>query len=192
MHSSVGASQATLFFFINFFFLFTMVVFTRRFATTLLLAVTLGSFPSCTKKADPVPAPEITLYERLGKVDGISNIVDKFMANVGAETHLPNSVLLRSHLEFLTAVNGGNDFRRLVFRNNLIDQLGSMDVSGGPLAYKGKSMRVVHTGMNITPGEFDEVARQLDLTLDFYRIPAADKTALLSKLGAMRGSIVGQ
>ena len=171
-----------------------MVVFTRRFTAILLLAVTVGSLSACTKKADPVPAPapEITLYERLGKVNGISNIVDKFMADVGAETQLPNSVLLRSHLEFLTAVNGGNDFRRLVFRNNLIDQLGSMDVSGGPLAYKGKSMRAAHTGMNITPGEFDEVARQLDLTLDFYRIPAADKTALLSKLGAMRGSIVGQ
>ncbi|MBC7448245.1 MAG: group 1 truncated hemoglobin [Hymenobacteraceae bacterium] len=171
-----------------------MLNVTRRLCTALLVVSVLVSAAACTKKdADPAPtpAPEVTLYERLGRVDGISKIVDKFMANVGAETQLPNSILLRSHLDFLTAVNGGNDFRRLVFRNNLIDQLGSDAVSGGPLAYKGKSMVETHRGMNITNQEFDEVAHQLDLTLDFYNIPAADKTALLYILGNMRGSIVG-
>ncbi len=132
-----------------------------------------------------------TLYERLGRVEGITRLVDKFMANVGVETSQPNSVLLRSHQEFLNAVNGGNDFRRLVFRNNLIDQLGSAEISGGPLAYKGKSMFLVHQGMQITNAEFDEVAHQLDMALDFYKVPAADKTALLTVLGGLRSSIVG-
>ncbi len=170
-----------------------MVLFTRRLLTTLLVAIVLASSTACSKKeADPAPTPEVTLYERLGKVDGISKIVDKFMANVGAETALPNSILLRSHMAFLAAVNGGNDFRRQVLRNHLIDQFGSAAVSGGPLAYKGMSMVDAHRGMNITNQEFDEVAHQLDLALDFYSIPTADKTALLSVLGNMRGSIVGQ
>lgn len=162
----------------------------RLFPAYLLLACL--SLVACKKDEDPTPAAPATLYERLGKVEGITRIVDKFMANVGAECAQPNSVLLRSHMAFLADVGAGNDFRRLVFRNNLIDQLGSEAVSGGPLAYKGKSMVDAHRGMHITDAEFDAVSAQLGATLDFYNVPAADKTALSSVLGGMRGQIVNQ
>jgi len=153
------------------------------------LSIAFFGLVACKKDADPTPAP--TLYERLGKVDGIAKVVDKFMANVGAECAQPNSVLLRSHAEFLTDVGSGNDFRRVALRNNLIDQFGSADVSGGPLAYKGKSMLEAHRRMNLTDAEFDAVTVQLVAALDYYQVKEADKAALLSVLGQMRGQIVG-
>ncbi|WP_162910774.1 group I truncated hemoglobin [Hymenobacter oligotrophus] len=154
----------------------------------LLLGATLST--SLTACGEQEKAPEPTLYERMGKVDGISKLVDNFMANVVAECASPNSVLLRSHTAFLADVSAGNDARRLAFRNNLIDQLGQ--ISGGPLVYRGKNMVAAHIGMKITNAEFDAVAAELTKAMNTQQIKPADQEQLLGLLGAMRGDVVGK
>ncbi|UYZ58296.1 group I truncated hemoglobin [Hymenobacter latericus] len=159
-----------------------------RFIALLLLGASLtATTASCGEQEK---APEPTLYDRVGKVDGISKLVDKFMANVVAECASPNSVLLRSHTAFLADVSAGNDARRLAFRNNLIDQLGQ--ISGGPLVYRGKNMVAAHIGMKITNAEFDAVAAELTKAMNTQQIKPADQEQLLGLLGAMRGDIVGK
>ncbi|GAB2960913.1 hypothetical protein GCM10027048_31060 [Hymenobacter coalescens] len=145
---------------------------------------------SCGKKqAEP------TLYDRLGKTEGVAKIVDGLIANVGAETQTPNSAMLRSHQELLDAVNGKNgqaptDPTRLQrLRNNFVDQLG--EAAGGPLTYKGKSMLSAHTGMNITHNEFSVWRQQLEKSLNDNRVSDKDKAEVYAIIDAMHNDVVG-
>ena len=158
--------------------------------TSLLAGVLL--LGSCGKKESEA-AP--TLYDRLGKTEGISNIVDGLIANVGAETATPNSVMLRSHKPMLDAVNGVNgqaptDPTRLQrLRNNFIDQLG--EATGGPLTYKGLSMLTAHRGMDITNNEFSVWRNQLEASLNSNGVSATDKAALYAIIDKMHDDVVG-
>lgn len=165
----------------------------HRFPLALLLAGSLlFSAASCSKDKDttPTPTPEASLYERLGKVDAISAVVDKFIGNVVAETATPGSKLKRTFQPLLTDVTAGNSYRLTVLRNNLIDQIGQ--ASGGPLVYKGKTMQEAHQGMQITDDEFTALVTQLTAALDFYNVPTKEKNDLIAILGPLKGSIVGQ
>lgn len=163
----------------------------HRFPLALLLAGSLLlSVASCKKDDDdatPAPVAEKTLYERLGKVAAVSLVVDKFIANIVAETQTPTSKLART---FGPLVASGNAERVQLLRNNLIDQIGQ--ATGGPLVYKGKSMQEAHRGMNITDEEFTALVTQLDAALNTYNVPAKEKTDLVAILGSLKGSIVGQ
>ncbi|TGE21153.1 truncated hemoglobin [Hymenobacter metallicola] len=163
--------------------------------TLLLAALVAGSLfiTSCGKtEAEEAPAP--TLYDRLGKTEGIAKIVDGLIANVGAETATPNSLMLRSHKPMLDAVNGVNgqpptDPTRLQrLRNHFVDQVG--EATGGPLTYKGKSMLVAHTGMAITHQEFSIWRQQLEKSLNDNKVAEADKAALYAIIDKMHDDVV--
>jgi hemoglobin len=121
-----------------------------------------------------------TLYDRLGGVEAISLVVDKFLTNVASDN----------------AINGrfgatvANQSRLQLLRNNLIDQICAG--AGGPCQYKGKTMLEVHTGMNITTAEFNALVGDLVAALDFYQVPEKEKTELLAVLGPMQADIVGK
>ncbi|OWP64696.1 hypothetical protein CDA63_02750 [Hymenobacter amundsenii] len=140
-------------------------------------------------------AAEPTLYDRLGKTEGIARIVDGLVANVGAETATTNSAMLRTHKPMLDAVNGVNgqaptDPMRLQrLRNNFIDQLG--EATGGPLAYNGLSMLTAHRGMNITASEFSVWRNQLEASLNSNNVSATDKAALYVIVDKMHDDVVG-
>lgn len=161
---------------------------------TLLAASLLAStllLGACGNKEDAAP----TLYDRLGKTEGIAGIVDGLIANVGAETAVPNSVMLRSHKPLLDAVNGVNgqpptDPQRLQrLRNNFIDQLG--EATGGPLKYKGLSMLTAHRGMGITANEFSVWRQQLEASLVSNKVSANDKAELYVIIDKMHDDVVG-
>lgn len=147
---------------------------------------------ACGSK-DEAAAP--TLYDRLGKTEGIARIVDGLVANVGAETAVPNSVMLRSHKPLLDAVNGVNgqpptDPTRLQrLRNNFVDQLG--EATGGPLTYKGLSMLAAHRGMGVTANEFSVWRQQLEASLNSNKVSANDKAELYVIIDKMHDDVVG-
>ena len=145
------------------------------------------AFSSCGKKAEPEP----TLYDRLGKMEGIARIVDGLVANVGAETATPNSVLLRSHADLLASTKpGSTDPGRLQrLRNNVVDQLG--EASGGPLTYKGMNMLVAHTNMQVTAKEFSVWRDQLAASMNSNGVSATDKAAVFVIIDKMHGDVVG-
>ncbi|MCB2379374.1 group 1 truncated hemoglobin [Hymenobacter sp. BT635] len=161
----------------------------------LIAALLAGSLlvSSCGSNAEE-PAP--TLYDRLGKTEGIAKIVDGLIANVGAETQKPGTLMLRSHKPMLDAVNGVNggaptDPTRLTrLRNNFIDQLG--EATGGPLKYKGMNMITAHTGMKITHNEFAVWREQLEASLVSNQVADADKVALYAIIDKMHGDVVNR
>ena len=146
---------------------------------SLALIITLAFTLSCSDDDDEaVPAP--TLYTRLGGVEAISLVVDKFLTNVASDNVIKSrfgaTVAKESMLQLL--------------RNNLIDQICAG--SGGPCTYKGKTMLEAHTGMNITMAEFNALVGDLVAALDTYSVPEKEKNDLLGILGPMQSDIVGK
>jgi len=135
------------------------------------------SLSSCNKKDDVVTP---TLYERLGGVNAISAVVDKFLANVVGDNRING---------FFSATVS-NAARTQLLRNNLIDQIG--EAAGGPLKYKGKDMVTAHTGMNITDAQFNALVEDLVASLNFYKVPSTEQNELLTVLGGLKPQIVGK
>ena len=78
------------------------------------------------------------------------------------------------------------DLRRL--KKEVADQL--CEVTGGPCAYTGRSMRETHAGMETTSGEFDVVMQHLGAALDELRVPKPEQGELVELLRPMRDDIV--
>jgi hemoglobin len=150
-----------------------------------LFTATILVFSGCKKdEIEPVipqapNAPE-SLYTRLGGVDAITAVTDKFLANVAADNTI--------NAQFAETV--ANPSRLQLLRLNLIDQICAG--SGGPCIYKGKSMLEAHQGMNITDAQFNALVGDLVASLDFYSVPTKEKDDLLAILGPMSSDIVGQ
>jgi hemoglobin len=78
-----------------------------------------------------------SLYDRLGGLDAINAVMESWVARVGGDDRV-NGKFART------------DLRRL--KKEVADQL--CEVTGGPCAYTGRSMRETHAGMETTAGEF--------------------------------------
>ena len=123
---------------------------------------------------------EATLYERLGKTEAISAVVDQFLANVASD----NEINAR-----FSATVADND-RLMALRTNLINQI--CQGTGGPCTYTGKTMAQAHMGMNISEAEFNALVADLVAALDHFTVPEKEKSELLGILGPLKTDIVGK
>jgi hemoglobin len=114
-----------------------------------------------------------SLYDRLGGLDAINAVTESWVARVGGDDRA-NGKFARTDLPRL--------------KQELADQL--CEVTGGPCAYTGRSMRETHTGMETTAGEFDVVMQHLGATLDELRVPKPEQGELVALLMPMRDDIV--
>ena len=133
---------------------------------------------------------EATLYERLGGVFAIAAVIDQFsdavIANpkVGQGSGNPQlddwSTKRRDRL-------AGLKFMRTLWVCN---------VAGGPFEYVGTKpgstavgLEEAHRALEITPGEFDEVAAELARTLDAFGVPEREKGEVLAAFAAHKGEV---
>ena len=139
------------------------------FSAALVLATGCAGMKSGTMESRP------SLYDRLGGKPAITAVIDDFVGNVAADP--------RINRRFATA-----DIPRL--KRMLVDQV--CEATGGPCRYTGASMVDAHRGMNITETEFNALVDDLVKSLDKFKVPAQEKTELLTALGSMKGQIVGR
>ena len=114
-----------------------------------------------------------TLYDRLGKKEAITAVVDDFVGRCAADARI-NGKFART------------DVPRL--KELLVEQVSS--ATGGKVTYTGRSMADTHRGMQVTAGEFDALVEDLVATLKSFNVAEADQTALLGILGPLRSDIV--
>jgi len=114
-----------------------------------------------------------TLYERLGRKDSITAVVDDFVARCAADDRI-NTKFART------------DIPRL--KRMLVDQV--CEASGGPCRYEGRNMHETHHGMAVTAGEFDALVGDLVATLNQFGVGQQEQDELLGVLGPMRPDIV--
>ncbi|MEH0154694.1 group 1 truncated hemoglobin [Limibacter armeniacum] len=95
-----------------------------------------------------------SLYDRLGKLEGITALVDDII-----DAHMNNPVV---KARFLPLKDDPVHFEEV--RLHLITFLASG--SGGPEAYTGKDMLTAHRGMNISEAEYMNVVDDILSVLD--------------------------
>ena len=133
---------------------------------------------------------EKSLYERLGGVFAIAQVVDHF-----SDALIKNPIV-------------GRDSKNPALRNwhrNSLDRLPGLkfmrtlwvcEVSGGPFKFSPTKpgatplgLENAHRDLKISPAEFDEVAAELGRTLDFAKVPAKEKGEVLAAFAAHKGEV---
>ena len=123
--------------------------------------------------AAPGKTMDASLYERLGKKEAITAVVDDFVGRVAKDDRING--------KFANA-----DIPRL--KTLLVEQICA--ASGGPCTYTGRDMKTTHAGMNITSEQFDALVGDLIATLNKFKVPERETSELLSALGPMKKDIV--
>jgi hemoglobin len=135
--------------------------------------------PPATKVLEKPPEPPAkpSLYDRLGKEEGITKVVDDFVANVVADDDIKEKH--KKHFQ-------EGDVPLL--KRKLIDQVG--EATGGPQKYTGKNMKDAHKGLEITNKDFDALVRDLAKAMDKNKVAEDDKSTILKVLETMRKDVV--
>ena len=133
---------------------------------------------------------EKSLYERLGGVFAIAAVIDHFsdavVKNPVVGQGSNNPALREWHTRNLDRLPGLKFMRTLWV----------CDVAGGPFDFKATKpghddlgLEEAHRQLQISPEEFDEVAAELGRTLDFVKVPAAEKAEVLAAFAAHKGEV---
>lgn len=122
----------------------------------------------------------LTLYERLGRVEGITLIVDDVI-----EAHMNNPVIQDRFIPYKAQPE-----RLAAIRQHTIDFFSAG--SGGPVEYKGREMPKTHEGMGITAEEYMCVMDDILIVLDEHGIDESSKKDVLAILWSLKGMIIGK
>jgi hemoglobin len=125
---------------------------------------------------------EPTLYERLGGIFAIAAVVDNFSARLimNPEIVEANPELHEWHTQTYHERLPGLKWLRTLWLASL---------AGGPFQYTGRELRDAHFDLKISPAVFDEVAAELSLTLDHFKVPEREKEEVLDTFARWKGEV---
>jgi hemoglobin len=132
--------------------------------------------------------PESSLYERLGGAFAIAAVIDQFsdavVQNPIVGQSSKNPALREWHTNNLGRLPGLKFMRTLWV----------CSVAGGPFQFSATrpgstvlGLEEAHRELEISPGEFDEVAAELGRTLDAFKVPQQAKEEVLAAFAAHKG-----
>jgi len=152
--------------------------FTR--AISVLVVGVLLTALSGTGLAQQTPAtPTKNLYDRLGGVYAIASVVDAFIERV----------LVNKTLNANPAIDSA---RKHVPKAGLKFQVTAMvcEATGGPCKYTGRPMKESHSRLNISEKEWDAMVVDFKMTLDQFKVPAAEQKELVNIVASTKPDIV--
>jgi hemoglobin len=146
----------------------------RRGALALAGALALGlaAATNCASAAD-------SLYDRLGGLKGITVVVDDFIDRLVANDTLNKN----------PAIDAGRRNSPAPYLKFQVSQL-VCEVTGGPCKYTGAAMKPAHAHLNISESEWNVMAAEFKKSLDKFKVPAAEQTALFDIVGKTKSDIV--
>ena len=119
---------------------------------------------------------EATLYQRLGGYDAIAAVCADLLPRLQADSQLGRFWQ-----------NRGEDGLKREFQL-LVDFI--CNAAGGPMYYTGRDMVLSHKGMRISSSDWDIFKRNLDLTLDKFALPAAERADVVAFIESTRADMV--
>jgi len=122
----------------------------------------------------------LSLFERLGGVEGITLIVDDVI-----EAHMNNPVIKDRFTPYKAQPE-----RLAAIRQHTIDFFSAG--SGGPVEYTGRDMPKTHEGMGINAEEYMCVMDDIFSVLDEHGIDETSKKDVLAILWSLKGMIIGK
>ena len=117
--------------------------------------------------------PQHTLFDKLGGHDGLTNIVNGLIEQIGNDKQIFHYF---------------RDARISRFRSHLIEHFCAL--TDGPCQYKGDSMVDIHTGMKITEKDFNRLVDLLINAMELQNIPHPVQNQLLARLVPLRTYII--
>ena len=126
----------------------------------------------CAASSANAKSGDKSLYERLGKKEAITAVVDDFVANLAADTRI-NSFFAKTDVPKL---------KRL-----LVEQI--CQATGGPCTYTGRDMRTAHKGFDIGRDQFNALVEDLQKSMDERGIPFRAQNKLLARLAPLHRDI---
>lgn len=138
--------------------------------TTLLLAC---SAQTQTTESQAASTEQKTLYQALGGAPKVEQIVDAFIQNIASDPDV---------IDYFTHANVDH------FRKGFIQHF--CEATDGPCTFEGDSMRDIHTGMNITEGDFNRVVELLVKALEESQVSYPLQNRILKKLAPLRKDII--
>jgi hemoglobin len=120
----------------------------------------------------------VSLYERLGGLKGITVIVDDIV-----EAHMTNPDV---KARFLPLKDDPKHFSEV--RQHLINFLAAG--SGGPEQYTGKDMVSAHRGMNISEGEYMKVIDDILYALDKNKVDEQTRKDVLAIAYSLKDQMI--
>ncbi len=122
---------------------------------------------------------EQSLYERIGGVNAISMVVDRFSDEVVKNPKLNVNPALREWNE--SGKLPGLKFMRTLWL---------CEKAGGPFQYTGKELGEAHKDLHLTSDEFDEVGAEIGSALDHFNVPEREKQEVLAAIVARKAEVV--
>src|SRR5712692_7157751 len=126
-----------------------------------------------------VTMTEQSLYERIGGVNAITMVVDRFSDEVVKNPKLNVNPALKEW-------NQSGKLPGLKFMRTLW----ICQAAGGPFQYTGKDMHEAHKDLHITSEEFDEVGAEIARALDHFNVPEREKQEVLAAIVARKTEVV--
>lgn len=128
---------------------------------------------------DAITTTQISLYERLGKYDGIVAIVDDIV-----EAHMKNPVIKARFLPYKETPEN-----LITTKKHLVNFLCAG--SGGAQQYTGRDMPETHRGMNISEAEYMAALDDIMMALDQHQISEETKKDILAIAYSLKNQIIG-
>ena len=119
-----------------------------------------------------------TLYEQLGKEEGITKIVDEVV-----DAHTKNPTISARFIPYLDEPE-----RLAEIKKHLVYFFCAG--SGGPQTYTGREMPEVHRGMNISGTEYLAVIDDIMMVLDKLKMEEGVKSNVLTILYSLKDGII--
>jgi hemoglobin len=119
-----------------------------------------------------------SLYKRLGGYDALTAVTDDFITRLATDPKLGR---------FFT---GLSDDSKGKVKAHVVDFL--CKATGGPCAYTGRDMKVVHTGLHITEDDWNISVKHLGETFDKFNVGQRERAEMVQALGGLKADIVGR
>jgi hemoglobin len=116
-----------------------------------------------------------SLYDRLGGKEGITKVVDMFVANVANDPRI-NAFFANTEVPKFKAL--------------LVDQICDAASGGKECQYKGKTMAEAHKDMHVKQEHFDALVEDLVTAMKAAGVGEVEQQELLGVLGPMSKDIV--
>ncbi len=119
------------------------------------------------------PAPDKSLFERLGGLPAITAVVDEFVTRTTTDPRI----------KYRFFNTDAANLKRL-----LVEFVCS--ATGGSCTYTGRDMKSAHAGMDLVDDEFTALVEDLVGALDKFHVPDREKNEVLGALGPLKPTMV--
>jgi len=117
-----------------------------------------------------------SLYQRLGGYDALAAVTDDFIGRLATNKQL-------------TRFFGGlSDDSKGKLRQHVVDLL--CQTTGGPCIYTGRDMKTSHKGLGITDADWEAAVKDLNGTLDKFKVPKPERDEVLAAISGLKKDIV--